>query len=620
MASKHDPDAFDNTTMEMLSANLPSNAFVSHIPDPRLERARQETERTNQLTPLLKEELRLRILSKRLEKGEPDIEINSTEPRSYELTEEEQAKRERRKAQNRRAAKKCREKRKMKTLSDAEKYRVVRDENQQLRNDVTYLRHKEAVFSKFCLEHILNGQCPTASSDEPTRNRLVTLLGLNVKYVHPSRRQTQVMSSPLGSRTHQNQMEALSPGVFTQQFFQRQEACTSITSQLPSAAAQAVYHAEQNVTAIPELEELPVHEISSLLPTEPDFSDHSMESSPPDLSPTSLFNAMSPTPIVMTSSGGASSSFFTQLTPSTSFSSNNTSSFSCSNDDIFVASHSGVNSLCPDSICSNGQLSPKMSASYIQEVPNCNLEMSRNDHAAKSYGDISSSPVIAWQTGKHFFQRTYSGDPNLNSVVSSDNSKPNEDGPGVLSRTGVSNVIINTANFNEFLLDSFITSYLKTEQTDGVDSYLSSCDGDHIAQIKPDSPLSPVSLSSPQVSLSPRSPCSISMETKFKDCSSLQFQPTAAGVSQCYNSTTPNPDTPAHHVVRRASSTTSVPSPHFNHQVSITLSPPPSVPSPNSSGVPESPSILPHYSPVSSATSDDCSPARFYDTMKDDIN
>ncbi|BFZ12458.1 hypothetical protein BsWGS_15497 [Bradybaena similaris] len=646
MASRPDADSFDNTTMEMLSANLPSNAFATSTPDPRLERARQETERTNQITPLLKEELRWRILSKRLEKGEPEIEINPAEPKSYELTEEEKAKRERRKAQNRRAAKKCREKRKMKTLSEAEKYRFVRDENQQLRNDVTYLKHKESVFRKFCVEHILHGQCSTGPSDESLRRRLLSLLESNMKSEYPTLHQGQVAATPLRSCTHQSQAEASSSSVFHHSFFQNRDRDTGSTVAMSGTAAQAVYQAEQSVTTIQELAELPVHEISSLLPTESDFSvsDHSLESTPADLSPTSLFNTLSPTSSAVASSGGAVHSFFSQLTASTSFSSNNTSLFSTSSDDILLASHSGsnntssfstssdeillpshsgssilMNSPFPNLISSNCQKSPDISVSYLQGIANCNREISRKVCAASNFGEVSSNSVLDCQTGKQFRGR-YSADPNLNSAVSPDSVRQHEDGGNLSLRAGVHNVIINNAFFSEFPsnLECLISNYLSTEQMDGLESNVS--EGEPLAHTVPDLPLSPESLASPHVSLSPRSPCCVSLDTRHKDCSSAQFQPSAAGVPQSYNSATPNPATQGRHVVRRASSTTSVPSPYFNHQMSITLSPPPSVPSPTSNGVPESPSILPHFSPVSSTAADDCSPARFYDASKEGLN
>ncbi|GFR61751.1 hypothetical protein ElyMa_000111300 [Elysia marginata] len=73
-------------TMRMLMANLPSTAFNTSTPDPRLQKARLEMERTNQITPVLKEELRLRILHKRMEKGEPEIETGAaSEPKKYEV-------------------------------------------------------------------------------------------------------------------------------------------------------------------------------------------------------------------------------------------------------------------------------------------------------------------------------------------------------------------------------------------------------------------------------------------------------------------------------------------------------------------------------------------------------
>ena len=84
-ADNVEPDS-EAATMRMLMANLPSTAFSTSTPDPRLQRACQEMERTKQITPVLKEELRLRILHKRMEKGEPEIETGAAaEPKKYEV-------------------------------------------------------------------------------------------------------------------------------------------------------------------------------------------------------------------------------------------------------------------------------------------------------------------------------------------------------------------------------------------------------------------------------------------------------------------------------------------------------------------------------------------------------
>ncbi|GFO34856.1 proto-oncogene c-fos-like [Plakobranchus ocellatus] len=155
----------DSETIKMLMANLPSNALVTSTPNPRLQRAYLETERTNKITPLLKEELRCRILNKRMEQGEPEIDTLTAEPHKYELTDEEKIKRERRKAQNRQAAKRCREKRKRKQLNEAEAAEQTREQNQLLTAQVTELRNRYTHLMKLIQEHQLSGHChlPEAS-------------------------------------------------------------------------------------------------------------------------------------------------------------------------------------------------------------------------------------------------------------------------------------------------------------------------------------------------------------------------------------------------------------------------------------------------------------------------
>ncbi|XP_055878925.1 uncharacterized protein LOC106061796 isoform X3 [Biomphalaria glabrata] len=159
METNDNNEDYDEATMAMLCANLPSNVFNSSTPDPRLQRAWQETERTNQVTPILKEELRFYILAKRLKKGEPEIDTTSDVPKNYELTEEEMRKKERRKEQNRKAAKKCREKRKMKSLSEAEITDNKRKENQRLRDEVLRLNFIVSQLQRYLDEHLRSDQC-----------------------------------------------------------------------------------------------------------------------------------------------------------------------------------------------------------------------------------------------------------------------------------------------------------------------------------------------------------------------------------------------------------------------------------------------------------------------------
>ena len=54
-------------------------------PDSRLLEAAQRSEQTNQITPILKEELRARILLQRLKRGEPAINADSDQPIKYEV-------------------------------------------------------------------------------------------------------------------------------------------------------------------------------------------------------------------------------------------------------------------------------------------------------------------------------------------------------------------------------------------------------------------------------------------------------------------------------------------------------------------------------------------------------
>ncbi|CAL1539707.1 unnamed protein product [Lymnaea stagnalis] len=612
MESNDSKEEFD-ATIEMLCAILPSNAFHTSAPDPRLERAWQETERTNQVTPILKEELRLRILTKRLKKGEPDIDTSSVEPKNYELTEEEKRKRERRKEQNRRAAKKCREKRKMKNLSDAEKSDLITKKNQKLKDDIMRLNHSNEVLFTFMRSHLQDDRCPHAKNASVDRDLLEALLGPDATAAGAVDIQPPEQSLPTRPAKHDGPRKRKYPfaptGRVAQQVVRTSAPCSASLAAAegpeeggmpPTSSAD---HAARRGDLQPrsEFPALPVHGVSPLLHPGVDLnlSNHSpVDAALSHLSPMSLFTS--------TSQG------------SFSVSPNTMTHGHVAKTTLRVAEASGpgnsFSNLKPDdSVTDNG-----LSDTYAFHV------ISFTDQAGHHGATSSHSPTRAG-VGEECEPPIY----NMLQNVAGDGTRLSD--LSMLAATSAE-LVVSSALFEGNMSLDFINSYLN-DQTNG--SQMSSCDGDLFNQTGPTSPMTPLSPNSPTFTLPPCSPNSLSADVPYlvntflpdalRELSSSVVSPAPSGG-------TPEPGTPLRPAMRRTSSTVSVPSPYGGlHLSSSSLSPPPSVPSPSSNGVPESPSILsgfvlcedhryiPQYSPVSSIISGvDQSPTRYADLSEEE--
>ncbi|XP_041353199.1 basic leucine zipper transcriptional factor ATF-like 3 [Gigantopelta aegis] len=97
--------------------------------DQKLADAAREVLLTGRLTPLIKEELKCKIQSRRLSMGQDEMEVNFEAPKRYQLSDEEKAKKLQRKERNKVAARRHRQK----TKEDARKLEktVEKLENQQ---------------------------------------------------------------------------------------------------------------------------------------------------------------------------------------------------------------------------------------------------------------------------------------------------------------------------------------------------------------------------------------------------------------------------------------------------------------------------------------------------------
>ncbi|KAL3874328.1 hypothetical protein ACJMK2_037358 [Sinanodonta woodiana] len=112
--------------------------------DPRLKQAYREAEVNNSIMPILKEEIRLRILSRRCKAGLGEICLQENKPNiKKQLTPEELMKKQRRRQQNREAAQRCRKKKKMQEGSVVEGFSEALLEQKKLQQEIESLTREK---------------------------------------------------------------------------------------------------------------------------------------------------------------------------------------------------------------------------------------------------------------------------------------------------------------------------------------------------------------------------------------------------------------------------------------------------------------------------------------------
>ncbi|XP_033735257.1 uncharacterized protein LOC117323863 [Pecten maximus] len=94
---------------------------------------------SGRLTPLIKEELKYKIQAKRMEQGKKELQVQFTTPNTYELTNEEAMKSDRRRQQNRLAAKKFRKRQTTVAVALEKTLQKLQNENGHLNSEVERL-------------------------------------------------------------------------------------------------------------------------------------------------------------------------------------------------------------------------------------------------------------------------------------------------------------------------------------------------------------------------------------------------------------------------------------------------------------------------------------------------
>lgn len=131
--------------------------------DENLFQAVTEALSTGSLTPLVKEELKYSIQSRRLKEGKSELKVEFSDPRKFEMSPEEVVKVENRRVQNRVAAQRFREKQKSRIEELQKKCQKIESENTQLRFQMKKLREERDSLRRIYEEHMKT--CPLVSQN-----------------------------------------------------------------------------------------------------------------------------------------------------------------------------------------------------------------------------------------------------------------------------------------------------------------------------------------------------------------------------------------------------------------------------------------------------------------------
>ncbi|XP_033756960.1 uncharacterized protein LOC117339464 isoform X2 [Pecten maximus] len=136
---------------------LPSDVGKLGEETPILTRAYSESFQTGSFLPILKQELRYKIQSRRMENGQPELHVKFEGETKHPLTRLELEKLESRKRHNRHSAKKCREKKKSEEKECVRELDYLRAKNKELWAQFHKHTHWKQILIKKLLKQLLGG-------------------------------------------------------------------------------------------------------------------------------------------------------------------------------------------------------------------------------------------------------------------------------------------------------------------------------------------------------------------------------------------------------------------------------------------------------------------------------
>ncbi|GFR72448.1 transcription factor fos-like 2 [Elysia marginata] len=133
----------------------------SSSPNPALLSAALEAYQSGQITPLLKHELKWVIQLRRLSEGKDEMEVSFDPPAVNQMSDAEMTRAERRRKQNRIAARKFRQKRKSVEEQLIQTIQALKETNSNLEQKAEQLRNEKQALMEFMADHLL--VCPCLS-------------------------------------------------------------------------------------------------------------------------------------------------------------------------------------------------------------------------------------------------------------------------------------------------------------------------------------------------------------------------------------------------------------------------------------------------------------------------
>lgn len=153
-SNNNKPDAVVPVSENMGSSSANSDVYFDNATKQVLE--------TGSLTPLLKEELKYKIQSRRVAEGKRELKVEFLPPSENKLTPEEEIKVQKRKLQNRVAAKKFRQKQKDVAFNWKKTIQSLESGNTRLRSEIKRLQNEKNELQQKLQQHLM--VCPYARS------------------------------------------------------------------------------------------------------------------------------------------------------------------------------------------------------------------------------------------------------------------------------------------------------------------------------------------------------------------------------------------------------------------------------------------------------------------------
>ncbi|ESO90091.1 hypothetical protein LOTGIDRAFT_164395 [Lottia gigantea] len=152
----------------------PENFFrdISEVQDPSLRRATYASLETGQLTPLLKEELKCRIQSRRLSEGKEELLVDFTSPSKFQPRPDEIEKLNKRREQNRRAARKFRQKKRKDGDNLMKESEKLESDNTSLQEEIAKLYEERKKLEEIWSDH--TRKCQLITTGQSTSSTDVT--------------------------------------------------------------------------------------------------------------------------------------------------------------------------------------------------------------------------------------------------------------------------------------------------------------------------------------------------------------------------------------------------------------------------------------------------------------